>query len=231
MKESVVWIEDKRVYYWNNPNALTTLGTGRLHASPSSEEGLSKQVSEILLVQEALVEISNEPNVNIRVDRAAKYYDSDVRLAGRMALAIISDVGEPALPTLCRLLLANEKHSYRFGELIPAMAKAGGLAVAPDFVEIIEEELAFWRTMSPTLPVGWQSRYSDYDKSEANRLRIRINNLSKVLYSLKTLRYEDSRDIVVTLRDYWAIEPKLAKLDKVIKESDALLDALDRPAR
>ena len=164
------------------------------------------------------------------VEQATKYFEPTPTLESREALKIIADAGEPALP-VPRQFLVDDRYSQRQREIIAALAKAGGLPVAQEFVEIVERELAFWQAKAAFLPGDWQTRESDFDKSELRILNDRISYLGHVLSSLKTLEYEGSREVVTALRDYWAFEPQLTEIGRVTDMSQVVLDALDQPAR
>ncbi len=224
IKVSVAWIEDDVAYYFSQ--GPVTIGPAVLYRSSSTEEVMRKRVRELAPIRKSLDNIAALPRAQDRAEQVVPYIKSNNRLASREAFDILSDAKKPALPYLRRMLVDNTYERYR-EKILKAMVVAGGASVAPDFVTLIEQELAYWQMVAPTLPVGW---WNDNGVGRAE-LRYRYGQVLHVLHALRELKYEPSREAVTALRDYWRSVPQLVEIEQILESSDAVLRSLDRPAK
>ena len=224
MKVSVVWVEGETAYAFTQ---AIRPGPTLLARWFLSESKMRERVEEISQTQELLANIAAIPEATERASGAAPHVRSDILFARREAFRILADCNMPAVPVL-RQMLADESNADQYGAIIDAMAAAGGSELAPEFLRIIEQELKFWKEKAPSLRQGWWNG-KGLERPEVVALRGRYTKILHVLYGLREMKYEGSRNGVRAFRDYWRSLPQLEDkkgLDQMSRASDAVLNAL-----
>ena len=221
---SVVWIKEESAYTFvqeMNP------GPSQLTSIDYSETKMKKRVVEVVRLQESLATIAAIPATEERADKAAPYVRAQNYFACKEAYRILAGCGASAVPVL-RKMLQNEPTGG--SATIDALAAAGGSAVAPEFVQILDSESAFWRARAPTLEKGWWNG-AGLRWSEVEPLRDRYCMVLSVLGGLGQMKFEGSRKSVQAFRDYWRSLPQLddkSGLTQMSQACDEVLKALDQ---
>ena len=140
------------------------------------------------------------------------------------AYEIMVGCKKSAVPIL-RKMLQDEPTSG--AGIIDALAAAGGSDVAPEFVQILEHETAFWKSKAPSLQKGWWNGHG-LQWSEVEPLRDRYSRVCSVLRGLREMKYQGSQKAVQALRDYWRSTPQLDdEVSDVSRTCEDILQALD----
>ena len=221
---SVVWIEGGAAYTFMqemNP------GPSLLTRIDYSEAKMKKRVMEIVRLQESLATIAAIPAVEERAAKAAAYVRSENYFARKEAYRILVGCKAPAVPILRKMLQDEPTEGIA---TIDALAAAGGSAVAPEFVQILDRESAFWKAKAPSLQKGWWNG-EGLRWSEVETLRNRYCRVLSILGGLRQMKFEGSQKSVQTFRDYWRSLAQLedsSGLTQMSQACDEVLKALDQ---
>jgi hypothetical protein len=221
---SVVWIEEGSAYTFMqemNP------GPSLLTRIDGPEAKMKTKVVEIVHLQESLTKVAAIPAAEERATKAAAYVRSDNYFARKEAYRILADCKASAVPIL-RKMLQDEPTGG--SATIDALAAAGGSAVAPEFVQILDHESAFWKARAPTLEKGWWNG-AGLQWSEVESLRDRYCRVLSVLGGLRQMKFQGSRKSVQAFRDSWRSMPQLedsSGLTQMSQACDEVLKALDQ---
>lgn len=143
MKISMAWIEDDRVYGLNqpmNPGPLMRIDLGE------TEADLEKKVRDTVRAKDALrADLQALPELY----REASLW---VRLLLIRELEAHAAAGIPGL----RYILSEPAYLNDHHFALSALRKAGGAEVTVDFVQVLREELAFWRAADPAELEKWR---------------------------------------------------------------------------
>jgi hypothetical protein len=220
----VVWIEGESSYTFvqeMNP------GPSLLTRIDYSEAKMKKKVMEIVGLQESLAKIAAIPAAEERATKAAAFVRADNYFARKEAYRILVGCKASAVPILRKML---EDEPTGGSATIDALAAAGGSAVAPEFVQILDRESAFWNAKGPSLQQGWWNG-TGLRWSEVETLRNRYCRVLSVLGGLRQMKIEGSRKSVQAFRDFWRSLPQLedsSGLTQMSQACDEVLGALDQ---
>lgn len=143
MKTSMAWIEDGRVYALRqpmNPGPLMRID------QDETEADLEKKVRDTLRAKDALRE---DLHALPEVYREASLW---VR---RLIIEELERRGAAAIPSL-RFIIAEPAYLDDHHFALVALWKVGGAEVRQDFVNVLREELAFWRAADPAEVEKWR---------------------------------------------------------------------------
>ncbi|MFC1636050.1 hypothetical protein ACFL5Z_14510 [Planctomycetota bacterium] len=225
MKVSTVWIERGNAYAFTQ---VINPGPSILIRQGFSESEIKKRASEINQIQESLKKIAADPDPGGRAKRVTPYVRSDVYFVRKEAFRLLAECRTPAVPIL-RSLLADKSNATQYGDIIDAMAAAGGPKLGQEFSKIVVKEFEFWKVRAPSLKVGWWNG-KGLEWKEVNVLRNRYSKILHVFYGLRQMGYEGSRSSVRSFRDFWRSLPQLedkSGLDQMSQACDAVLKVLD----
>jgi hypothetical protein len=138
----------------------------------------------------------------------------------RKILVELGEAGPKALPTLRALLKAGTLKSDEYG-IVTAMAKAGGKSVGPELVDVLRQEMDYWRTFGPRLQPGWWNG-TGIEWAEVERHRNRYGVLLSALEAVKSIQFEPARPIVEETAAYWRSLPQLAEVRQLPDTADAV---------
>jgi hypothetical protein len=151
MKVSVVWIEADKVFAFRqkiNPGPSELISWGM------NERDIKHKVEEILKVQTSLAAAIKQDDAAKLTTAVSPLLKSDSWYVRRTVISTLGEAGMKSLPTL-RGILKDEALKDDRDDVIRAMAKAGGLAAGQEIIELLKQELAFWKKVGPGLPRGW----------------------------------------------------------------------------
>jgi hypothetical protein len=220
---SVVWVEGQKSYSFiqaENP------GPSLLMPIDYSKAVMKERVAKIVQTQECLARIERIPAPTERATEVAAYFSSDIYGARNEAFSIIVGCKRSAVPIL-RKMLAERPTSG--ASVIDALAAAGGSDLAPEFVQLLDRELPFWKSKAPSLQQGWWNGRG-LPWSEVESLRDRYCRVESLLRGLRKMRYQKSRSSVQAFRDYWRSLPQLddsSGLNQISQACDEVLQALE----
>lgn len=222
---SVAWIEGGNSYaivQSKNP------GLSELCRQTQSEVEMKMRVMALMRTQGSLAKLAGIPETGERAKRAAEYVRSDIYLARTEAFRILAGSGKPALPVL-RHLLEDKSNADQYGDIINAMAAAGGRELGPEFVGLLENELAFWKAKAPSLQKGWWNG-TGLQWSEVEAFRSEYVKSINIVGAFREWKLSGAREAVRAFRDCWRSLPQLGDdsgLDQMRQACDAVLNALD----
>ena len=222
---SVAWIEGGNSYAMVQ---LRNPGPSELCRLAQSEVAMKKRVTALLGTQDSIAKLAGIPDTGERAKRAAEYVRSDICFARKEAFRILAVCGIPALPVL-RHLLEDKSNADQHGDIIDAMAAAGGRGLGPEFLGLLENELAFWKAKAPSLQKGWWNG-TGLQWPEVEVLRSEYTKSIHILDALRNWGFTGARDAVRAVRDYWRALPQLeddSGLGQMSQGCDRVLNALD----
>lgn len=237
-KVSAVWIDEGKLYCFfqpmnAGPSIVYPLYPDFIRPSskpisyplnPATEQELKERVKEVSLIQEEMASILAAPASEERAQLLKPYVLSDIYSARQLALKELGSSGPTAVATI-RGMIDDPAFAERAADLIVAMAKAGGDSVAGDLNELLQQELAFWKTNGPSLRWGWWNQ----DATPSAPLRLRQEQTYRLIIALEQTRYPAARETAKQLIDLWNSEPQLDPGDQLGDECKKLMTPL--PAR
>jgi hypothetical protein len=186
------------------------------------------KVIDIVELQQQLQDISRmEPSY--RGKELQRFLASDLQKnpaqwipdARKFVLEQLGQCGRPCLPQI-REMLDDEGFSRVGAELVRALGKAGGVEIGSELTLRLQEELRYWRTIGPQLPVGWWN----VDITEDAPLRLRYMKTLEIIQGLRETHHPSAKASVITLRDFWRSLPQLndpSGLDQMAEECEQYL--------
>ena len=229
MKVSVVWVEGETTYAFTQ---VMNPGPSILNRQRNSQGEMKERVREIAAIQSSLTKIAGVPVPEKRAEKAAPYTKSNVYYARGEAFRILAACKTPAVPIL-RKMLADKSNANQYGPIVDAMADAGGSELGAEFTQILTEELKFWKAKAPSLQKGWWNG-KGLDGAQVRKLRNRYFKTKHVLYGLRKMKFQGSRNAVQAFRNYWRSLPQLedkSGIDQMSQACDAVLKTLGPPPR
>jgi hypothetical protein len=224
----VAWVERGETFALmqkENPGPQELLPLGQ------SEARTRERVQALCGIQADIARANALADAGERAEALRPFVGSDLYYARVDALEGLGDCGKAALPVL-RRLLGDANLSRRHGDVVRAMAKAGGAAAGPDLTAILERETAFWKQKAPNLPQGWWNGGGQANKvawDEVERLRERYGVTLEAVRGLQAAKFAGGRKPVADLRDFWRSLPQLedrSGLNQMSEECDRCLAAL-----
>lgn len=223
LRYSTVWIEKGDVYCFVQ---VMNPGDPRLVKCDKSEQSFRERVQSVAILGDSFdrAMISEDPQT--RADGLEPFVHSAVAPVREAALKQLIRCGQGALPVL-RRLLADDLLADFHGQVVEALAKAAGKRAGQDLVSVLTKELAYWKSVAPTLKVGWWNG-AGFDSIESvEPFRNRYMKAYYALDALKDIRFRDSLQAVTEFRDYWRSLPQLSELDQLGKFCDQVLHSLN----
>jgi len=168
--------------------------------------------------------------VNAIEDGAAKaeglkvYVRSDVREAQRAALTELGKCGPKAVAAIGEML-ADPAFAGEDGELVKALAEAGGESVGAELDRRLQDQLKFWQATAPTLSVGWWNQ----DVTPHAPLRERYAQTLELVRALGHVHYRPALITAEQVGNLWRSLPQLndaSGLNQMVTECNQLVDEL-----
>jgi hypothetical protein len=161
----------------------------------------------------------------VKATRLRAYVHSDVRPAQQFAMDELSRSGSSAVTTI-RGMLNDNAFAGDAAPLVAAYAAAGGEALGEDLNARLREELKFWRSVAPSLPLGWWNPIGLPDREAFQR---RYMLTLRLVQALQQLHYGPALPTARQLSDFWKSVPQLedrSGLSQLSQESDKLIEQL-----
>lgn len=222
MKYSTAWIENGKVYCFvqiMNPGDPVIVSAG-------TETELKTEVDCVVSTQIGLNTALAIPDLAARAESLEPFAKDSISWARDRAFSGFTECGEAALPVL-RRMLDNESLREFHGDVIEALAKAGGKAVGPELTTWLEKEVAFWKRIGPTLQIGWwggKGFGSDQENASevVKPLQTRYQVLEHAVYALGAIRYTAAERVLIELNNLLRAFPQL-HFDQVTHACDEVL--------
>lgn len=216
LAESVVWLDGAKAFA---KRQLSNPGPSEIEPYPLDEPKLRAKVAEIVGIKRKLETARGLADIDKRVAALVPLARMQMAFVRDEALTALGDAGPKALPAL-RAYLATETLYPAVG--VKALARAAGKDAATELIAIVRDELGFWKTVTPTLDVGWWNG----DRPDLERLRNRYSKLVGALWELRPLKATSARAPVTALRDYWRAHKALEDRSGLSQMSEAADDVL-----
>jgi hypothetical protein len=205
IKASVVWVEADETFAIQQLNCP---GPTLLTYCDMSEDEMGARVLELARLRNSYEDALalSEPS-----DRAealgvlASLVPSDLYFVRRIIFTEIQKCGEPALPTLKRML-SDQSLVVLHAEVVWSLAVAGGERVRDELTGLVREELEFWKVIGATLEEGW---WSNIPQPGTYRLHDRYGRVFESLVALRKLKFPGCKEVVTEFRDFWRSLPQL----------------------
>ena len=222
MKYSTAWIENGKVYCFvqiMNPGDPVIISAGR-------ETELKTQVDCVVSTQMGLNTALAIPDLAARAESLEPFAKDSILWARDRAFSGFTECGEAALPVL-RRMLDNESLREFHGDVVEALAKAGGKAVGPELTTWLEKEVEFWKRIGPTLQIGWWGGTgfgSDQENASevVEPLQKRYEVLEHAVYALGAIRYTRAERVLIELNNLLRALPQL-QFNQVTHACDEVL--------
>jgi len=204
------WIEEGQVYALlqprdPGPQGMWPLG---LDGRPqTSEEELKQAVNKVLGAKDERDKAEAIADPAERAAALRPLADGPSCHQRDWALWALACCGQPAVPILKDLLA---KHPADGRLVVRYLYRAAGEDAGRVMTEVVQDELAFWKTGGPKLPAGWgnDARVAETTRREWWR---RQEVLQDALEVIERMDYGDARPILVELRDLWKTLPSPAR--------------------
>jgi hypothetical protein len=119
----------------------------------------------------------------------------------------MGECGESALPYL-RTIIADPNLRDIYPGTIEAMSNAGGKTVVPEFIALLEAELAFWKQRAPKLHVNWRNG-TEIDEVEKKILLEKYSYALQLVFEFSELKSPQCIPVVTAFCGYWRSLPQL----------------------
>ena len=221
IRSSVIWMDGSQLYVftqWNNP------GPSLLSNWDKSLANVHSRVTEVIRIQDALVEAVRVKDKSERAERLKPYVRSDIFPAEQFALNQLGKCGPSALMTI-RKMLDDPEYTLVSEDLIKAYSEAGGEAAGEELNKRLQKELSFWHATGTDLQQGWWNQDAKPDAP----LRLRYGQTIQLIRGLQRTHYLPALTTAVQLRDFWKSLPQLndpSGLDGLARECDSLINHL-----
>jgi hypothetical protein len=218
---SVAWIEKGEAYaYFQNANPGPVILV-RVHWK---EQDMRERVEETAAARSRLRRVEKIEDPKERVRQAVPFVASDHYLTRDMALDVLANCGEVAVPRF-REFLADPARTDYHALVIRKMGKLGTPSIGPDLVAIVQREHAFWRERGPKLTHGWWNGMG-VPRKEVEPLRRHYLLAYNALLSLGKIRYPECREAVEEFREFWCSLGHLAVIDQMQGAANQVLAGL-----
>jgi len=221
MNVSTVWIEnDQTIAFFQQINP----GPSELVSMDMSEEQLKKSIDYFIDRQKKINEAIGWHDAERLASAIPFLYRMENADAQRFMIEALGDAGPGAVPALLTILGDESDEN-----VIRALRKAGGADIAPKLIELLTQDLAFWKTAAPSLKPDWWN--SDSLTTEKQyQLRTRYGRTYATLTALRELRFKGAEETVAAFRDFWRSLPQLGGIgnDQIGRECDVVLYELPR---
>jgi hypothetical protein len=203
MDASVVWIEGGELFACIQ---FRTIGRGAdvvplaLQGKQFTGPAFKGLVKDVVDTQTALRKATAIEDPAQRAKALSRFGGSKHDLARQSAFDGLSQCGKAALPVL-RAMLADEALAPWHSQVVQALGRAGGAAIAPELTKLLESETEYWKQTAPQLERQWIYYHP--------ALRDRYVKLLYTLHALEPLKDEGCKAAVTALRDFWRTVPQL----------------------
>ena len=222
MKYSTAWIENGEVYCFvqiMNPGDPVIISAG-------TETELKTEVDCVVSTQSGLNTALAIPDLAARAESLEPFAKDSMSWARDRTFSGFTECGEAAFPVL-RRMLDNESLREFHGDVIEALAKAGGKTVGPELTTWLEKEVEFWKRIGPTLQIGWwEGKGFGSDQENASEavkpLQTRYQALEHAVYALGAIRYTAAERVLIELNNLLRAFPQL-HFDQVTHACDEVL--------
>jgi hypothetical protein len=219
MKASAVWIDGGQLWSYvqlmnPGPSALQPMGS-------TSLQQLKERIATVLHTQNSIQSVLEAQDGKRRAKLLKPFLHSDVRDAERLAFEELGKTGPTAVPTI-REMLDDPVYANDTPGLIKAMVEAGGSVVGSDLNHRFQREVAFWKSVGPTLQVGWWNQ----DPNQNAPLRLRYSQLYQLIISLQQIRNKSALGPARELDELWVSNPQLndpSGLNQISLECEKLI--------
>lgn len=197
---SAVWIEDTEPFAFVqrvNP------GPTELHPLGQTEVEFVKETFVILDVKDQLSRIAKLDSSLDRARALVPMTRSRYWHARKEAFALLGQCGGDALPLL-RKMLRDEAVDQ--SDVVRALAAAAGADAGKELAAILQDELAYWKSVGPSLKPGW---WNAGPEDQRKVLQAHYNVLQNSLRALANAPDHPAREVVTQLRELWLSLPQL----------------------
>jgi hypothetical protein len=211
---TVVWLDEDDVAYaveqQNNPGPAEIVRIG-------TRSRLKENVRYFLKTEADLAAAKGTKDVDRRVGLLAAIVNGDYDRKDE-AFVELGRCGPKALPILRKFLSGPANYSQYHA--VMAFAESGGKDVGAELASMLEEELAYWKKVAPTLKLGWYTG-SDHEPSQ------RFTKLNAFIYLYETQRIPELRKTLSVTRDLLRTFPT-SRSNQLDQMGDATAKVLDR---
>lgn len=217
---STAWVEQGNVY---------AFAQRKLIFWDETEIEMRKRFDEVITIQTSLTKaIESRDKVKLTDSIPPLLLRYELGSLGAVILDTIGKIGPDGLPPL-RKVLQDDALTELHLNAVWALQYLGPSTAGPALTEVLKEELAYWKTVAPTLKKGWRKGVG-MKPEEKERLDNRFSRTYYALCALRKLESNECRDVVVAFRDYWQSLPQLRdEVDQLSSECDGILEALHKP--
>jgi hypothetical protein len=198
---SAVWIDDGHAYAFlqvRNPGPTQLRALGK-DAARFKQETLDIVAAKGLLARAIAIAEPARRVEALEPMAKGKYWHQR-----HEAIAALGNCGPAAVVCLRQML---RTYGNETGEVTSALARAAGENAGPEMTAVLEEDVAFWKSVAADLPVGWWNNLSSEQKRHQCQSRYCI--LGPAMGSVVALHYSPARKPVLELRDLWVSLPQL----------------------
>jgi hypothetical protein len=216
MKIAVIWIDGGGMYsftqMWDTsePLVLAAFGEhvlGERRFEPHSEDWLKQDVERVLRIQKEMTAVLAVKDSRARALGLKPYVASKIFPAQRQAMEELGKSGPSAIGTIGEIL-DDPAFAEHAPELVNAMVKAGGKTAGDELNRRLEQDLAFWIYMGPSLKQDWKG-----DPSHDSLLSYRYDQTYHLVYGLEQIGYPRALNTAIRLRDFSRSLPQFTNSD------------------
>ena len=204
MAVSLTWLEGEEVLAMQQEKSP---GAAVLMPLTETAQDFHKFVTQVIQMKREIEEIATRANPAFRAAGYKRHVESKSSFARHAAFAGLSSCGQ-AGGTALQAILRDESLVRLHGPAVAALAKIEGIDTVPLLVEIIEQEIVFWKETALALQLGWWNG-KGLNSTRQQELQSCYGRVVEAVFALD--RHPDPRaaQAVTRLRDFWRSLPQL----------------------
>jgi len=121
-----------------------------------------------------------------------------------------------------KALLRDHRFIEHSSKIVSTMVKACGNDAGPELVQVMTDELEFWRKHGQVLRPGWWDGIG-LRPAQVAELRAHYFRVYAVLEGLQATQFDRCSSTVQRFRDFWKSAPALAEITPIIEKCDTIL--------
>ena len=207
MRFSALWIDGDKAYcfrQWMNPGPSAFSQCTEFPLMSSDQAVLAARIHQVVRLQRELADVLALTNADWRAQQLERIALGDVYPARAEAMDALGKSGAVALPEILQLMDAPPAVLFD-GSPVRVLAEAAGKDSGPQLHARLQQDLAYWKAIGPTLTQDWLGQVF----TAGSPLSVKFYDVEAVVQELDRERYAPAAQTVAQFRDFWVSQPQL----------------------
>jgi hypothetical protein len=231
MRVSTLWIEAGKTYSFQQ---MMNPGPSTLTQLRWDEKETLARIKKLGMAQKDLNRIEKIEDKPEAAKQAAAYLGYDSPVPVWQAITILTDAGQASMPVLLQVL-DDPKRIRGHSTAMHIMACIGGDDVDKKLVEVLKQDITFWRKLGPTLKRDWWQGVG-LDPTTARLYSNQYCRTMSCISALQKRAVSQARQPLDELRRFWRSvpllgHPKTGRRRRLSEACDYAIEAIDKKAK